>query len=98
VVPAVGRSDHRIFREGLKLYLIKKLPNIVIEEFSYNKQSLLFIANCFRENKKIDLIITDFNHPGPNGLIFGRHVRELEKQHFIQIPIMLITMRWETLN
>lgn len=91
----VHLDDHRIFRKGVKLCLIKKLPNILIEEFPTNDEALNFIADCYKQNKNIDLIITDFNHPGPNGLIFGKEVRELEKRFSIKTPIMLLTMCWE---
>lgn len=88
-------DDHRIFRQGVKMCLVKKLPNIVIKEFPINAEALDFIGNCHKNNTHIDLIITDFNHPGPNGLLFGKQVRELEKEFSIQTPIMMLTMCWE---
>ncbi|MDH7462153.1 response regulator [Chitinophagaceae bacterium 26-R-25] len=88
-------DDHSLFRKGVKISLLKKLPNIQIKEFSRNDGALEFIASSYKDNKKIDLIITDFNHPGPNGLIFAKEVRELEKKFNVKTPIMLFTMRWE---
>ncbi len=88
-------DDHRIFRQACINELKKKLPNIVSKEFTYNDTALDYIENCFKNEVRIDLIITDFNHPGPIGLIFAQKVRELQKFYSIRIPIMLFTMRGE---
>ncbi len=92
----VHLDDHSIFRNGVKLCLLKKLPNIVIEEFGTNEPALNFIDDCLTKNIIIDLIITDFKHPGPNGLEFAQEVRKLEIKYKMRIPIMLITMYFET--
>ena len=91
----VHLDDHQMFRDGVRFYLAKKFPNILIKDFPTNEGALNFIADCYREGKNIDLIITDFNHPGPNGLIFGKEVRKLQKRFSIKTPIMLLTMCWD---
>ena len=91
----VHLDDHQIFRDGVRFYLAKKFPNILFKDFPTNEGALNFIADCYREKKNIDLIITDFKHPGPNGLIFGKEVRKLQKRFSIKTPIMLFTMCWE---
>ena len=97
----VHLDDHRITgRRVVKITLIEKLPNIQIAEFVENMSALSFIKECFQKRKRIDLIITDYNHPGENGLVFANKVRELEFAYSIKIPIILLTMRWgdEILN
>ena len=79
------------FREGVKQCLLEKMPNVLIEEFPDNEQAFYYVNECFNNKKKIDLIITDFNHPG-NGFVFAKTVRELQRSFPIKIPIMLITM------
>ena len=91
----VHLDDHNLFRKGIKLCLLKNLPNILIEGFPNNETALGYLTDCFQHKKRIDLIITDFNHPGPNGLLFAKEVRELEKLFFIKTPLMLLTMCWK---
>jgi len=91
----VHLDDHNIFRAGLRLSLKEKLPNILIKEFLDNEPALNYIEDCFKNKERIDLIITDYNHPGANGLIFAQEVRELQKYYSISIPVMLFTMRGE---
>lgn len=85
-------DDHRIFRHGCIHELKKKLPNILSKEFTYNETALNYIEECLKNEVRIDLIITDYNHPGPNGLIFAQEVREMQNFYSIRVPIMLLTM------
>ncbi len=85
-------EDNKLFREGLEDCLLKKFPKINIEGFANSNDALGFIHKCFQSNARIDLIITDFNHLGENGLIFANKVRELEKDFDNHTPIVLFTM------
>lgn len=86
-------DDHKIFRRGVKIELLKKLPNLEMTEFIENESALLFINECFQKRKRIDLIITDYNHPGDNGFVFAKKIRELERTFFVRTPIIMLTMR-----
>ncbi|MEN9571943.1 MAG: hypothetical protein RL172_3174 [Bacteroidota bacterium] len=88
-------DDQQLFQQGLKLVLQKAFDNVLLYQFKTNAEALVFLNQCLATNIKIDLIITDFNHPGPNGLYFAKAVKELTKQHKIIIPIMLLTMSWQ---
>lgn len=93
ILHIVYLDDHRIFRKGVKRCLKKQLPNIFFEEFTYNTPALYYVEECFKNKVKIDLIITDYNHPGPNGLLFAQEVRKMQNYYFTIVPIMLLTMR-----
>jgi DNA-binding NarL/FixJ family response regulator len=85
-------DDHRIFRRGMEVEIKKKLPNVFLKEFVQNEQALIYIEESLKNKKPIDLVITDYNHPGPNGLIFAKAVREFQSYYSTKFPIVLITM------
>lgn len=77
-------DDHNIFRAGLRLSLKEKMPNIIIKEFLDNTPALIYIEECFKNAERNDLIITDYNHPGPNGLIFAKAVRKIQNDYCVK--------------
>ncbi len=91
----VHLDDHQIFLKGLSMLVEKRYPNCIIKPFPENTSALDYISKCFKEDKHLDLIITDYNHPGANGLLFAIQVRKLEKIYAKKTPILLLTMRWE---
>ena len=90
-------DDHNLFRKGLENFLSKEFPNLHIEAFSDNTTALEYVQHCLVCNKKIDCIITDYNHLGDNGLEFAKAVRTIEKEYNLHIPIMMLTMREDVL-
>lgn len=91
----VHLDDHLLFRTGIKQCVTKHFINSKVHDFVSNAEALNFIAECYNNRRKIDLIITDFNHPGPDGLVFGKEVRQLQKQFRIETPIIMFTMCWD---
>ncbi len=90
-------DDHTLFRKGLKKCLTAVFSYLHIESFSDNASALENVQHCLVINKKIDCIITDYNHPGDNGLEFAKAIRTIEKEYNCHIPIMMLTMRGDIL-
>ncbi len=88
----VHLDDHNLFLQGVEMCLKKEFPNAVFQRFSTNDAALQFIRECYGANIRIDLIITDYNHPGPNGFVFGQEVRKLQGEMRVKTPILLFTM------
>lgn len=86
-------DDHELFKKGIRLCLQEHYKDAIIRNFSDNQNSLIYIHDCFIKKINIDLIITDYNHIGLNGLIFAQEVRKMEVVYNIKIPIILLTMR-----
>lgn len=85
-------DDHKIFREGIKTCIQKAYPDIIFQEFSDNQNALRYINTCFQNSHRINLIITDYNHFGNDGLEFAMDIRKLEKVYGLKTPIMLLSM------
>ena len=92
----VHLEDHSIYRKGMKSYLQGYLPNLQIEGFENNEQTLEFIENCFISKRKIDFVITDLKHPGENGFVFAKKFRALTRTYDIRIPLILISMFYDS--
>ncbi len=90
-------DDYELFRKGVENILAPVFPNLHIEAFSDNTTALEYVQHCLVINKRIDCIITDYNHPGNNGLEFAKAVRTIEKDYNCHIPIMMLTMRDDVL-
>lgn len=86
-------DDHKLFRAGLKHCLLPNFPDMVLNTFSNNESALHYINICLRINYTIDLIITDYNHPGDNGLILAKQIKTLGEDYHIKLPVMFFTMR-----
>lgn len=91
-------DDHTLFKRGVQLCFQEHLPNAEIINFSNNDDALSFINSSIKREKRIDLIITDFNHLGDNGYEFALQVRKLEEKHSNKIPIILLSMNNEFLQ
>ncbi len=91
----VHLDDHSIFRDGVSKSCI--LPFFTKPElfgFSDGDEAYDFIKTEITANRKIDLIITDINHPGLKGNQFANAIRDYEKlfNNAIHIPILIISM------
>lgn len=92
-------DDHAIFRDGLSSGCIWPFfTNPELIEFSNGDEAYDFIKTEIKANKKIDLIITDINHPGLRGNQFVKAVRYYEglSNSSIHIPIIILSMVDET--
>lgn len=85
-------DDHLLYSNGVTNCILKKFPNAIFKCIQNGDQALEYVSNCIDNNKPIDLIITDFNHPGLNGLEFAYAVRKTEKISTKRIPILFITL------
>lgn len=88
-------DDHRLFLDGMRNAILSHYPNAIIEEFPSNDSALNRLNALMAGNERPDLIITDFNHLGGNGLEFAQDAKLLCEEHGTKIPIIMVTMRQE---
>ncbi len=94
-VRIVHLDDHKVFRDGLANSCIWPVfTNLELIEFSDGDEAYEFIKNEINAKRKIDLIITDINHPGLKGNEFAKAVKDYERlsDNTIHIPILIISM------
>lgn len=84
-------DDHILYAKGISNCILKKFPNATFKNIQDGDKALEYVINCFENIQLLDLIITDINHPGLNGIDFSKAVREKEKS-LKKIPIIFITM------
>lgn len=88
-------DDHSLIRETVVDFCLKPFfSNIDIIQFSDGDDALEFLKNKISHYKKIDLLITDINHPGLKGHDLVKAVRKLEWMSEIpyRIPIIILSM------
>jgi len=85
-------DDQILFAGGILNCILKKFPNVAIKNIQNGDEALKYVSSCIINKKKLDLIITDINHPGLNGVDFANAVRLIEKDFKNKIPIIFITM------
>ncbi len=69
---------------------LKRLPNVAIVESANGEDALKALS------QKIDLVITDINMPGMNGLDLVVEIRKSHPKE--QLPILIISTRGEELD
>ena len=92
-------DDHKVFRTGLIDYCIRLFfKNINLVEFENGDDADAFIKKGLNDKNRIDLIITDINHPGMRGQELVKSIRYYESlaDNKIRIPIIILTMVDET--
>ena len=85
-------DDHIIFADGLVNAVRKWFPNAVFKNIQNGDEALAYVKSILVLNKKLDLIVTDINHPGLHGIEFATEVRIIEKAFGRRTPILFITM------
>jgi DNA-binding NarL/FixJ family response regulator len=85
-------DDHRLMRKGIEDCFTKEFPDAWFNGFENSQTALAYINGCFESGVKINLIITDYAHPGANGIEFAKLIRAMEAKLNIRTPIMLISM------
>jgi DNA-binding NarL/FixJ family response regulator len=85
-------DDHILYHKGILKCVIEEFPNVNVKHIQNGDTALEYVINCFKNNEHIDLIITDINHLGLNGIEFSFAVRDSEKESAKKIPILFITM------
>lgn len=88
-------DDHRLFLDGMRTVILSRYPKANIDEFPSNDIALTRLKALLVNKERPDLIITDFNHLGGNGLEFAQAVKLLCKKYGVRIPIVMVTMRQE---
>lgn len=78
-------DDEEVFLKGISFFL--NTNNHEVFTFNNGKDALDQILKMHDENKKIDLIITDFVMPGLNGFELIKNLSEKK----INIPILITT-------
>jgi DNA-binding NarL/FixJ family response regulator len=86
-------DDHELFHKGLEQACLNKLAFPVHHvQFMDAASCIQYVNNSLSLKEPIDLIITDFNHPGLNGYEFAVAIRRLCLEASVHIPILLISM------
>jgi len=92
-------DDHKLFRKAITEYCIRPFfKNIDLLEFENGDDAYEFIKNEINNKNKIDLFITDINHPGIRGQELVKSIRfqEALSGNPANIPIMILSMVDET--
>lgn len=92
-------DDHKLFRGAVVNSCIKLFfKNMDIIEFENGDDAYDFIKKEINNKNKIDLLITDINHPGLRGQELVKSIRIVEKLAggLSRIPIILLTMVGES--
>ena len=88
-------DDHKLFRSAITDYCIRPFfKNINLIEFENGDDAFTFIKNEINNKNKIDLLITDINHPGLRGQELVKSIRFQEGLSASpnRIPIMILSM------
>ncbi len=88
-------DDHRLIRMGVIEHCIKPMfSNVQVTEIEDGAVALDFIIQHVGLGEKIDLFITDINHPGLSGIEVSKAIRENERLTVSthRIPIIIISM------
>src|SRR4051794_17594874 len=88
----VHLDDHQIFSNGFQLAVLPFFPSCRYIHFQHPDDTLRFIQEAFSKAEKIDVIVTDINHPGTNGYEFAKEVQALKQKYAATTLVMLVTM------
>lgn len=86
-------DDHVLYPEAVMQLVDPKKERFLFIRFQHPDACLKYVYNSIDSNSKIDVIITDFNHPGMNGFDFSLSVRSIESSNSYhkEIPIILLS-------
>lgn len=85
-------DDHCLFRSGVLSAIDPEKKIFFVQAFAHSADALRYISNSLDSGERIDLIVTDFMHPGADGYEFARSVRNYEAAFSVRIPILLLTL------
>ncbi len=85
-------DDSLILVNGVKKILLSHFPEADIKTFTHHQFFTAHVFNCLEKGEPIDLIITDFMHPGPNGYELAKAIRDCEQNFNRHTAILLLTM------
>ena len=86
-------EDQELFSRAIKDIILAYFPKALIRNIKNGDEALELVKRELEQQKKIDLIITDINHPGLPGYKFVYEMRELQKLHKVDgIPCIILSM------
>lgn len=88
-------DEHQLFRNAVADQCIRPFfKDTELIQFSDGNPAWEFIRSDFNSGNKIDLVITDINHPGIKGNQLVEFIREQEnvEKKEKRVPIMIISM------
>ena len=94
-IKIVHLDDHLLFSTAMSQQCIYPyFPNARLIQFTNGDRAHDYIENTIRSHEKIDLFITDINHPGMLGDFLSHAIRNYEKKFTspFKIPILIVSM------
>lgn len=85
-------DDQQLFRDGVRITVEKERPFFKIHPLNEYYSGLNYISECLEKNVEIDVVISDFNHPGPNGYEFALEAKRIAKTYGKELPVILLSM------
>lgn len=83
-------DDHRMIHISLKNILKKQYPELNFLNIPDGDTALRYVCKSVKNESPIDLVISDINHPGLNGLSFIKAIRRHEMGK--KLPVLFFTM------
>lgn len=80
-------DDHKLVRDGIKVYLESDPSIVVVAEAGNGDEVLELVANY-----DVDLLLLDINMPGLDGVVVAEHLKKTQPE----IKILTLTMLNET--
>ena len=85
-------EDHHLYAKGLKECILPFFPRADILNISNGNRALVLMKEFITDKLKVDLVITDINHPGLKGDEFLQELRSFEKEmNVTRTPVMVIS-------
>jgi YesN/AraC family two-component response regulator len=63
-------DDYILLAKGLQKMIKSVIPGCRFKHFQDGNVAYDYVSDCIKDNKKIDMVITDIIHPGMNGYDF----------------------------
>jgi len=91
-------DDHLLFSKAMSQECIYPyFPNACVRQFTNGDKAHDYLEDAIKAHDKIDLFITDINHPGMQGDCLSHALRIYEKKFAspFKIPILIVSMAAE---
>ena len=97
-IKIVYLDDHALFSTAMSQQCIYPyFPNAQLTQFINGDKAHDYLENAIKAHDKIDLFITDINHPGMQGDCLAHALRSYEKKFAspFKVPILIVSMAAE---
>lgn len=94
-IKIVYLDDHLIFSSAIsKQCIYPYFPNAQLIQFTNGDKAHDYLEDATKAHDKVDLFITDINHPGMQGDCLAHALRSYEKKFTspFKIPILIVSM------